>query len=99
MYDLAAALINLRPGAAWRLTGENYTGLEWLDRTQTKPTLEECQDEMTRLKAEYDSRQYQRDRKAEYPSIADQLDVLYHGGYEAWHEMIEQIKNKYPKPE
>lgn len=99
MYDLASALISLRPGAVWTLVGENYTGLEWLDKEQTKPTLEECENEMARLKADYDSKQYQRDRKSEYPSIADQLDMLYHGGYDGWKSVIEQIKNKYPKPE
>lgn len=99
MYNLAAALMSLRPGAAWSLIGENYTGLEWLDETQTKPTLEECEDEMVRLKAEYDQKQYQRDRKAEYPSITDQLDTLYHQGYEGWRSQIEEIKLRYPKPE
>ena len=99
MYDLAAALISLRPGASWSLIGENYTGLEWLDETQTKPTLEECESEMIRLKAEYDRCQYQRDRKLEYPSIADQLDMLYHQGYDGWRSQIDAVKSKYPKPE
>ena len=98
MYDLAAALSSLRPGASWSLAGENYNGLDWLDQSQSKPTLEECQAEMARLKALYDSRQYQRDRKAEYPSIADQLDKLYHDGYDGWHAMIAEIKDRYPKP-
>lgn len=99
MYDLAAALVSLRPGATWTLNGENYQGLEWLDKTQTKPTLEECQAEMARLKADYDSKQYQRDRKSEYPTIADQLDTLYHQGYDGWRAEIDAIKTKYPKPE
>lgn len=99
MYDLAAAIVSLRPGATWTLNGENYTGLDWLDTAQSKPTLEECETEMERLKAEYDSRQYQRSRKAEYPSIADQLDTLYHQGYDGWRAEIDAIKTKYPKPE
>jgi len=99
MYDLAAALVSLRPGATWTLNGENYQGLEWLDTAQTKPTLEECQAEMARLKADYDSKQYQRDRKSEYPTIAEQLDILYHQGYDGWRAEIDAIKTKYPKPE
>lgn len=41
--------------------------------------------------------EYQRNRVAEYPSIVDQLDILFHGGYEAWKEQIQEVKNKYPK--
>lgn len=99
MYDLSAALVSLRPGATWTLNGENYQGLEWLDKIQTKPTAEECQEEMARLKADYDSKQYQRDRKSEYPTIAEQLDTLYHQGYDGWRAEIDAIKTKYPKPE
>lgn len=43
--------------------------------------------------------EYQRQRAAEYPSFADQFDLLYHGGYDAWKAAIEAVKNKYPKPE
>lgn len=37
-------------------------------------------------------------RKAEYPSFADQFDLLYHGGYDAWKVAIDAVKAKYPKP-
>jgi hypothetical protein len=37
-------------------------------------------------------------RRQEYPSFADQFDLLYHGGYDAWKETIDTIKAKYPKP-
>ena len=40
---------------------------------------------------------YTERRAAEYPSIVDQLDTLYHGGYDAWKASIDLIKNKYPK--
>lgn len=36
-------------------------------------------------------------RRAEYPSIVDQLDTLYHGGYDAWKASIKAVKDKYPK--
>lgn len=39
-----------------------------------------------------------QDRKKAYPSIEDQLDTLYHGGYDAWHAQIQAIKQQYPKP-
>lgn len=99
MYDLPAALIRLRPGAAWSLDGDYYSGLNWLDTEQTKPTEAECLAEMARLKAEYDNKEYQRLRAKEYPSFADQFDLLYHGGYDAWQAAIQAVKDKYPKPE
>lgn len=40
---------------------------------------------------------YSKRRKEEYPSIEDQLDILYHEGYDAWKEVIQSIKEKYPK--
>lgn len=40
---------------------------------------------------------YKALRASEYPSFADQFDLLYHGGYEAWKASIDTIKAKYPK--
>lgn len=40
---------------------------------------------------------YIRNRVAEYPSINDQLDLLYHGGMDAWKAAIKAVKDKYPK--
>lgn len=54
--------------------------------------------EIQRLQAEYDSKQYARDRATEYPSMEDQLDYIYHNGIEAWKaDMILPVKDKYPK--
>ena len=36
-------------------------------------------------------------RRNEYPSIADQLDDIYHNGIDAWKATIKTIKDKYPK--
>jgi hypothetical protein len=36
-------------------------------------------------------------RAAEYPSYADQFDLLYHGGLDAWKDAIQTVKDKYPK--
>lgn len=43
--------------------------------------------------------QYKLDRAAEYPSLADQLDMIYHGGLDAWKAAIKAVKDKHPKPE
>lgn len=41
---------------------------------------------------------YVERRKREYPSIEDQLDILYHEGYDAWKSIIKEIKDRLPKP-
>jgi hypothetical protein len=41
-------------------------------------------------------------RQKEYPSIPEQLDMLYNdmkGGTSAWVDLITKIKEKYPKPQ
>jgi len=44
------------------------------------------------------SEAYKELRVAEYPSIADQLDYIYHNGIDAWKtDMIDPVKTKYPK--
>lgn len=40
---------------------------------------------------------YAQKRKAEYPPIENQLDTLYHGGYDVWKASIKRVKDKYPK--
>jgi hypothetical protein len=96
--DLTKALSSLKPGAQWVLRGNEYSGLEWLDTVQTKPTEAELTAEAARLEAEYIANQYQRDRAAAYPSFADQFDTLYHGGYDAWKASIDTVKAEFPKP-
>ena len=44
------------------------------------------------------SEAYKELRAQAYPSIADQLDYIYHNGIDAWKtDMIDPVKNKYPK--
>ena len=50
------------------------------------------------VQAYIDDNAYKGLRQTEYPSIADQLDTLYHGGIDAWKAEIKTVKDKYPKP-
>lgn len=97
--DIVHALLSLRPGAKWQISGENYANLEWLDEKQTKPSKSEIDAELARLESEYTATEYKRLREKEYPSIGDQLDALWKGG-EAAEEMlarVQAVKAKYPK--
>ena len=50
------------------------------------------------LNNELAATKYQRDRAAEYPSVVDQLDKMFHSGFQAWKDEIQKVKEKYPKP-
>jgi len=40
---------------------------------------------------------YKEQRARAYPSFADQFDLLYHGGLDAWKAAIDAVKTQYPK--
>ena len=50
-YSIAEALAALKPGAEWSCTGDTYTGITWLDSSQTKPTETEVTNKITALDA------------------------------------------------
>ncbi len=96
---IVEAVLSLRPGAQFSVNGDTYEGMWWSDENDLPPpTEEEINQEIERLQQEYERNQYQRDRAKEYPSIEDQLDTLYHQGYDGWKAMVDEVKNKYPKP-
>lgn len=65
---------------------------------QIPPTEAEIDAEVIRLQAEWDAQDYARNRKEEYPPMEDQLDYMYHNGFEKWKtDMIDPVKDKYPK--
>lgn len=52
------------------------------------------------VEAEVNANAYKQQREEEYPPLTEQLDYIYHNGVEAWKaDMIQPIKDKYPKPE
>ena len=48
-YDIGSALQAIKPGAEWVVRGDDYSGLEWLDSGQTKPTETEIKNKITEL--------------------------------------------------
>ena len=65
----------------------------------SKPTEKECTDGLAALQAAWDleNDSYKSKRRAEYPSLVDQLDNIYHNGIDVWKATIKTIKDKYPK--
>jgi hypothetical protein len=100
-FGIVDALQTLTPGAQWVLSGDEYSGLEWLDEDQDQPTEEALFAEADRLQAEYDALEYQRLRKPEYPPIEDYIDGIVKGDREqvdAYIAACVAVKEKYPKP-
>jgi predicted metalloendopeptidase len=54
--------------------------------------------DMALVDAWVDPDTYKFQRAAEYPSIVDQLDKIFHDGIDEWKETIQAVKDKYPKP-
>jgi len=91
MTDLTKPLFALYPTAKWTLNGDTYEGLTWLSEDVAKPSEQE-------LTSWIDPYAYKEQRAKAYPSIPDQLDLLYHGGLDAWKAAIDAVKQEYPKP-
>ena len=77
-----------------------YENLVIYDASKDKPTQEFLESELARLQAEYDAQEYSRNRRAEYPSIGDQLDALFHASVfpSEMASTLQAVKDKYPKP-
>ncbi len=50
-YTISDAILQLKPGADYIIRGEDYSGLEWLDSSQTKPTETEINSKISELDA------------------------------------------------
>lgn len=94
--EIHEALLSLRPNSTFVVKNNTFDGIDWRG-DDTPPTKEEIEIEMQRLQDEYDSFDYQRKRVKEYPPLVEQLDMLYHLGYDGWKKEIEKIKIRYPK--
>ena len=71
---------------------------EWNSKKE-KPTEEEIEKAHNEWKKDYDSKQYQRDREAEYPTIQELVVALYDTDDKAAIEAKRaEVKKKYPKP-
>ena len=72
------ALTSLKPKAQWNLIGFDYSGLEWLDETQTMPTEEEINAKIAELEAAEPARQVReiRDRLLAESDWTQSRDVV-----------------------
>ena len=76
----------------------SYSNIESQVNGVNKPSEADFNAKVQELKDAYASAEYKRKRAREYPSWKKQLEKIYDDGIDAWKsEMIDPIKNKYPK--
>jgi hypothetical protein len=98
------ALHTIRPGTSWSVvySPAGDWELDWRDEAEDRPSdheIEECLDDLRSL---YERSAYRSERAAAYPSIADQLDMLYWdqaNGTNTWADAIASVKARFPKPD
>ena len=93
---IGKAIRAINPSAKFTVHGDNTDTIDWLKDT-TPISESDIETKVNELQADYDNNKYQRDRKAEYPAIVDQLDDIYHNGIDGWKATIKVTKDKYPK--
>ena len=98
-------ILKINPNAEFTVIGNDLDTCEIQWKNGTTPISKtDIEAKMVELQAEYDANQYQRDRV--YPSIGDQLDMLWHSidkdpelksKYFDFYEAIKAVKVKHPK--
>ena len=75
---IVSALLELKPGAEWTIKGDNYSDIEWLDKTQLMPTEDEINAKITELETAEPTRQVRviRDRLLAESDWTQNRDVV-----------------------
>ena len=94
--DIARAIKAINPSAQFKYSRDDFSTLKWLNGT-TPISQVDIEAKIVELKADFDAKQYQRDRAKEYPAWQDQLDDIYHNGIDGWKATIKAIKDANPK--
>ena len=93
------AILAINPNAKVTVLADDINQITWHNGTTPIPA-NEILAKQQELITEYNSKQYQRDRAKEYPSIQEQLDLQYWdkiNGTNKWQQTINAVKQKYPK--
>ena len=99
MISKIRAIQSLVPGAEVSVAAHNNS-VTWINYENPPITDEQIAAEQQRLQMIDDWHEYRRNRAAEYPTIQEQLDALYHAGVfpPEMTARIRAVKEKYPTP-
>ena len=93
------AILKINPNAEVSVNADDINQITWHNGTTPIPKAD-IEAKMVEVQADYDAKQYQRDRV--YPSIQDQLDMQYWdsvNGTTTWKDAVAKVKSDNPKPE
>ena len=99
MSDIVLAVRKINPNAELVVKDNDINQITWLNGTTPIPKAD-IEAKMVEVQADYDAKQYQRDRV--YPSIQEQLDMQYWdsvNGTTTWKDAVAKVKSDNPKPE
>ena len=98
MTSIVEAIQSINANAQVNISGNDVDTctIQWNNGT-SEISKADIKAKMAELQTAYDNNKYQRDRAVAYPSMADQLDDIYHNGVDAWKATIKAVKDKYPK--
>jgi len=99
MTDIAKAIKSINKLAEFSVNADDINQVTWENGTTPIPA-NKILAKQQELITEYNSKQYQRDRAKDYPTLADQLDMQYWdkiNGTNKWQQAINAVKQKYPK--
>ena len=98
MITIIDAIKAINSNAEMLVRGEDIDDcqIEWHNGT-SEISKADIKNKIAELQTAYDNNAFQRSRAEAYPSIADQLDDIYHNGVDAWKATIKTVKDKYPK--
>ena len=100
MTTIINAILAINPDAQVCVEGDGVDKIRWENGTPVISN-EDILAKQAELQADYDAKQYQRDRKKAYPDIGDQLDMQYHDkkdGTTTWEDAVQAVKDAHPKP-
>ena len=99
MTTIIKSILAINPTAQVSVSGDDINQITWENGTTPIPA-NEILAKQQELITEYNSKEYQRDRAKDYPSIQEQLDMQYWdkiNGTNKWQQAINAVKQKYPK--
>mgnify|MGYP001440476378 FL=1 len=103
--EITDAIKALRPTSSFSLIGDDYSTLMWNDSENAAPSESDVNAKLAELTTSYNAKSYQNVRETKYPSVEEQLDLLYHDmladkGDKTgdWFAAVKKVKDDNPKP-
>ena len=97
--DITDAVSSLRPNTGFSTDKGEIVAWDTADTKsgEVQPTKSEITARLKELTDAHNALEYSRKREAEYPPIAEQLDILYHSGVAGLQAELKKTKDKFPK--